>query len=72
MSVRDFVAEMEHLAGKKAELVSAPMMNADVTLTFADISKARRLLGYDPRVSVKEGVRRSFEWYRAEVAHSHP
>lgn len=68
VSVRDFVGEMERLAGKPAKLVPAPMMDADVALTFADVSKAKRLLGYDPKVSVKEGVRRSFEWYIAEVA----
>jgi UDP-glucuronate 4-epimerase len=69
VSVRDFVGEMERLAGKSAKLVPAPMMDADVALTFADVTKARRLLGYDPQVSVKEGVRRSYEWYVAEVAH---
>jgi UDP-glucuronate 4-epimerase len=37
-----------------------------VPQTFADISKARRLLGYDPRTPIEEGVRRFVEWFRAE------
>jgi UDP-glucuronate 4-epimerase len=63
----DFVASIESLAGRKANLVPAPMMDADVAYTFADIDKARRLLGYDPKVGVGDGVRRFFEWYVENV-----
>jgi UDP-glucuronate 4-epimerase len=63
----DFVQSIEKLAGKPANLVSAPMMDADVAYTFADIEKARRLLGYEPTVGVAEGVQRFFDWYVANV-----
>jgi UDP-glucuronate 4-epimerase len=63
----DFVQSIEKLAGRPANLVSAPMMDADVAYTFADISKARRLLGYEPHVGVAEGVQRFFDWYVANV-----
>jgi UDP-glucuronate 4-epimerase len=63
----DFVASIESLAGRKANLVPAPMMDADVAYTFADIGKARRLLGYDPAVGVGDGVRQFFEWYVENV-----
>jgi UDP-glucuronate 4-epimerase len=63
----DFVQSIERLAGKAANLVSAPMMDADVAYTFADIDKARRLLGYEPSVGVAEGVQRFFDWYVANV-----
>lgn len=63
----DFVTSLEQLAGRKARLVSAPMMDADVAYTYADISKARRLLDYEPKVSVEDGVRRLYEWYVANV-----
>jgi UDP-glucuronate 4-epimerase len=63
----DFVTSLEALAGHKARLVSSPMMAADVAYTYADISKARRLLGYEPTVTVHEGVRRFYEWYVANV-----
>jgi UDP-glucuronate 4-epimerase len=36
----------------------------DVPQTFADISKARRMLGYDPRTPIEEGIRRFVEWFK--------
>ncbi|HEV8245645.1 MAG TPA: NAD-dependent epimerase/dehydratase family protein [Polyangiaceae bacterium] len=61
--VSDFLAELEACAGKKANTVVMPMPKADVEGTFADIGKARRLLGYAPRVSVSEGARLTWEWF---------
>ncbi|MFZ5892915.1 MAG: SDR family NAD(P)-dependent oxidoreductase [Myxococcota bacterium] len=63
----DFVHALESLAGKKARLVEAPMMDADVAYTYADVSKARKLLGYDPKVSVQEGVKEFYDWYVTKV-----
>jgi len=60
----DFVGIMEQLSGRKANVVATPRLPADVTSNEADISKARRLLDYNPRVPVSEGVRRFWEWYR--------
>ena len=59
----DFVQMIETLAGKKAHLVSKPRPAADFFRNEADISKAQQLLGYDPQVSVQEGVRRFWDWY---------
>jgi UDP-glucuronate 4-epimerase len=61
--LRDFVGMIESLAGNKANLVNRPKPAADFVLNQADISKAQRLLGYNPQVSVPEGVRRFWEWY---------
>jgi UDP-glucuronate 4-epimerase len=63
----DFVHMIEDLAGKKTQLATGPMHKADITYTYADVTKARQLLGYNPRVSVKEGVARFWEWYRTTV-----
>ncbi|MGC4093492.1 MAG: SDR family NAD(P)-dependent oxidoreductase [Polyangiaceae bacterium] len=63
----DFIETLEGLAGRKARLVSSPMMDADVAYTYADITKARRLLGYEPRVGVTDGVTRFYEWYIQNV-----
>jgi UDP-glucuronate 4-epimerase len=41
-----------------------PMMPGDVQRTFADVSKARRVLGYNPQVSIEDGVAQFVEWYR--------
>jgi UDP-glucuronate 4-epimerase len=43
-----------------------PMQPGDVNRTFADVSKAKELLGYDPRMDFQEGVRLFVEWLDAE------
>jgi UDP-glucuronate 4-epimerase len=63
----EFVGLIEEFAGRKAKLVPGPMPEADVPSTHADIGKARRLLGYDPHVSVREGVQRFWQWYERAV-----
>ena len=51
----DFVRMIESLADKRAKLTNAPMPAADINYTYADITKAKNLLGYDPQVSVEGG-----------------
>ena len=66
--LQDFVEIMEELSGRKANVVPTPRLAADFVRNEADISKARRLLGYNPHVSVAEGVRRFWEWYQRNDA----
>ena len=61
--LREFIESIEKLAGRKANLVPAPRMSSDALATGADITKARRLLGFEPRVSLREGVESLFRWY---------
>ena len=61
--LKDFVEMIESLAGEKANVLHKPKLAADFVRNEADISKARRLLNYDPQVSVAEGVRKFWEWY---------
>jgi UDP-glucuronate 4-epimerase len=63
----DFVRLIEELAGRRAHLIPTPMIDADIPYTYANISKARRLLGYDPQVSVREGAARFWRWYQQAV-----
>jgi UDP-glucuronate 4-epimerase len=63
----DFIALVERLVGKKANVVQQSMPPGDVPRTCADISKAQRLLGYDPQTPFEEGLARFVEWYRAAV-----
>ena len=63
----DFIELIEEFSMKKAHLTPAPMIAADMQFTYADISKARRLLDYNPRISVEEGVSRFWRWYREHV-----
>lgn len=62
----DFVHMIEQLAGKKANLISKPKPAADFVRNQADITKAKELLGYDPKVGVEEGVKRFWDWYVAQ------
>jgi nucleoside-diphosphate-sugar epimerase len=61
MAIIDQIAE---LVGREARIEYGPPHPADVPATWADVSKAGRLLGWSPQVSVEEGLRRSVEWYR--------
>lgn len=65
--LRDFVDMIEQLAGKKANLISKPKPAADFVLNQADITKARQLLDYNPKVNVAEGVKRFWDWYMAQA-----
>jgi UDP-glucuronate 4-epimerase len=64
--LKDFVELVESLAGKKANVLNKPKLSADFIRNEADINKARRLLGYDPKVSVEKGVRLFWEWYLSQ------
>jgi UDP-glucuronate 4-epimerase len=66
--LREFIDAMEELAGRKANLAPAPRVDSDALATGADTAKARRLLGFEPRVSVKEGVERLYQWYVDRIA----
>jgi UDP-glucuronate 4-epimerase len=65
--LREFIDELSQLAGAEARFQSEPMLAADVSTTFASIDKARRLLGYNPQTSVKEGVAEFFRWYESRA-----
>ncbi|MGH9614043.1 MAG: GDP-mannose 4,6-dehydratase [Bryobacteraceae bacterium] len=55
---------IEENLGKKAGIQWLPMQPGDVPITYADISKSKRLLGYDPQTPISEGIRKFVEWYR--------
>lgn len=55
---------IEEALGKKARIKRLPMQPGDVPITFAEISKARALLGYEPKVTIEEGVASFVQWYR--------
>ena len=62
----DFILAMEAVSERRANLVSQPRPAAYMLETYADISKACRLLGFEPTVSIREGVARFWRWYEAE------
>lgn len=50
--------------GKESRITTAPVLMGEVTRYVANITQARKLLGYEPKVSLDEGIRRSVEWSR--------
>jgi len=64
----DFVTIIEELVGKKADLDCPPAPPSEPQITFANIDKARRLLGYDPKTPVHEGLAKLWAWYQKQYA----
>ncbi|MGB5284917.1 MAG: SDR family NAD(P)-dependent oxidoreductase [Polyangiales bacterium] len=60
----DFVRLIEEEAGKRSNLSDQPMPDADIEYTYANIERAKELLGYEPTVTVEQGVKELWNWYR--------
>ncbi len=63
-SLSDLIQMLEQALGKRAIIEGLPEQRGDMPVTYANIEKARRKLGYAPRVSMEEGIARFIEWYR--------
>ncbi|HET6332930.1 MAG TPA: SDR family NAD(P)-dependent oxidoreductase [Polyangiales bacterium] len=63
VALGEFIQTLEQLSGARAHLRNAPKPSADARHTCADIGKARRLLDYAPATSLKDGLRKLWEWY---------
>lgn len=55
---------LEENLGCKADIRLLPMQSGDVLATYADIEESRKALGFEPKVSLEEGIRRFVAWYR--------
>ncbi|MBN1572544.1 MAG: GDP-mannose 4,6-dehydratase [Deltaproteobacteria bacterium] len=64
VNLLELIELIESGLGKETEKVMLPRQPGDVKRTFADIEKARSLLGYNPNTSMKEGVERFIEWFK--------
>ncbi|MEW6758234.1 MAG: NAD-dependent epimerase/dehydratase family protein [Acidobacteriota bacterium] len=65
-SLAHLIALIEEVTGEKARVVEKPLPPGDVVRTFADASKAGRLLDFKAEVPIEEGLRRFIRWYREE------
>lgn len=70
VTLLELLHALEKATGRKADREEKPMQPGDVPLTWADISKAKRLLGYQPKVTLEEGLRGFVDWYRSAHFHS--
>ena len=66
-TLTDLIATIEASLGKKAVIQKMPDQPGDVPVTYADISKARTLLGYSPHTKIAEGIPKFAEWFRGTV-----
>lgn len=63
ISLEKMVATIEDTLGKKAVLDKLPMQQGDVNITYADISRARSEIAYDPKTDFSQGIKQFVGWY---------
>lgn len=65
ITVLSLAEKIVHLAKSKSKIVHIPAdKNEDVAIRISNITKAKKLLGYDPKIGLDEGLRRAIKWYR--------
>jgi len=63
VKLSDFISTIEDVTGKKAKIIKKPMPASDVPITYADLTKSKRMLGYYPKISLEEGIKLFNDWY---------
>ncbi len=66
VELRELISLLEKELGATATVDRQPLQPGDVPQTFADITKARRLLGYDPQTQIEAGIKKFAEWFREQ------
>lgn len=66
ITLNDVVKLLQKITGKKICAKYEPPRNGDILHSQADISLARKVLGYEPSVLFEEGLRRTWDWYKSE------
>jgi UDP-glucose 4-epimerase len=70
VNLNEVVAALGEISGRPLKPRYDPPRDGDIRDSQADISHARAVLGYEPTVSLEEGLHRTFNWYRATQAKS--
>ncbi len=68
VELRELISLLEKELGMQAVIDRRSLQPGDVPQTFADISKARDLLGYDPQTQIEDGIKKFVEWFRENPA----
>ena len=66
IKINDLIRKLEALTGKTADVHQLPRHMADMFANWADVEKAGRLLGWEPQVTLEQGIRNLVDWYQAE------
>ena len=69
-STAEGIDTVERLLSEKINIKSAPARAGDQLFTKANIDKAKNLLGYNPKTSLEEGLKKQVDWYKATIVHS--
>ena len=64
--LKDLISLIENEIGEKAKIEKLPLQPGDVEQTYADISKARELLKYNPQYEIEEGIKNFIEWMKKD------
>jgi len=64
VTLNQMIETIEKVLGKKAEINRLPMQPGDVNKTISDITKAKQLLGYNPKTTFEDGIRKFVQWKR--------
>jgi UDP-glucuronate 4-epimerase len=59
----DYIREIEHNLGRRATLNMMPMQPGDFQKSHADVSGLMRDFGYQPKTTIKEGIKKFVDWY---------
>lgn len=66
ITINEMITHLEEMIGQKAQIEYLPFHKADMLSNLADVSKARRILGWKTEVNLAQGMQRMVDWYQAE------
>lgn len=72
VELRELIALLEFCLGRKAMINQLEMQPGDVPFTFADVNKARRVLGYDPQTKIEDGLPKFVDWFLSQPREQKP
>ena len=64
VSLKEMINTIAEVLNKEPKIKEMPMQQGDVNITYADISKAKEMLNYDPKTPFKEGIEKFVKWYK--------
>ena len=60
----EIIKLIERYTGKEAKLVNKEFHKADIKATWADITKAKEILVWEPKIGIEDGIKRTIEWFQ--------
>ncbi|MAE61982.1 MAG: epimerase [Planctomycetaceae bacterium] len=66
VTLTDLIGAIEQVVGKRAKIDRQPQQPGDVERTYADLTRSSTVLGYEPRVSLEQGIGRQWEWVQSQ------